>query len=168
MNEGKAAYELLQAKLLQYLHSRDKAAELKKQKALDMIGDLRTEGAGPDTDLSQLTLTQMHVLHEIAGGENANVTQIANHIGVTKGGVSKAVAKLIQAGLAAEAPRHGSKREIHYLVTPRGEQIAQVHDKLHQLLEKKHFGLYSTYSGEELSVIARFLDDLTRLNEEPL
>ncbi|MFS0840270.1 MarR family winged helix-turn-helix transcriptional regulator [Paenibacillus sp. 1P03SA] len=168
MNEGTAEHELLQAKLLQYLHSRDKAAELKKQKAFDMIGDLRTEETGPAADLSQLTLTQMHVLHEIAGGENANVTQIANRIGVTKGGVSKAVAKLIQSGLAAEAPRHGNKREIHYLVTPQGEQIAHVHDKLHRLLEEKHFGLYCTYSGEELSVITRFLDDLTRLNEEPL
>ncbi|EGL20273.1 MULTISPECIES: MarR family transcriptional regulator [unclassified Paenibacillus] len=168
MNDGKAAYELLQAKLLQYLHSRDKAAELKKQKAYDMIGGLQKDGAERNADLSQLTLTQMHVLHEIASGENANVTQIANHIGVTKGGVSKAVAKLIQAGLAAEAPRPGSKREMHYLVTPLGEQIARVHDKLHRLLEEKHFKLYSTYSGEELSVIVRFLDDLTRLNEKPL
>lgn len=168
MDNRKELYELTQAKLLNYLHSRDKAVDFKKEKAFSIIAEMNAISQDQEIDISHLTLTQIHVLHEISVKENPNVTLISNIIGVTKGGVSKAVSKLIQWGLVKEVTNRSSKREIHYKLTQQGEKLSFVHEKLHQNLKEKYIKLYEGYSEEEISIIQRFLDDLTQLNEEPL
>ena len=168
MDTRKALYELTQAKLLDYLHSRDKAVDFKKEKAFAIIEEMNVVSQDQEIDISHLTLTQIHVLHEISEKENTNVTLISNIIGITKGGVSKAVSKLIQWGLVHEVANGSSKREIHYKLTQQGVKLSFVHEKLHQSLKVKYTKLYEGYSEEEMSIIQRFLDDLIQLNEEPL
>ncbi|MBN3526794.1 MarR family transcriptional regulator [Paenibacillus apiarius] len=169
MEERSMLKNRVYANLADYLHTRDRSAEFKREKALAIIEQQsEADQEAVCLHLDKLTLTQLHVLHEIGKCPDSNVTFISNHINVTKGGVSKAVAKLIAWGLVREHYRADNKKEIYYRLTTEGEKLAYVHDELHQQLENKHKDLLERYTEEELRVIASFLKDLTELNSSPL
>ncbi len=169
MEERNMLKNKVYANLVDYLHTRDKSAEFRREKALAIIEEQNyADKKEVYLHLDKLTLTQLHVLHEIGERPDSNVTFISNQINVTKGGVSKAVAKLIAWELIQEHFRADNKKEIYYRLTEEGEKLAFVHARLHQQLENKHEELLERYSEEELKVIASFLTDLTQLSSSPL
>lgn len=169
MNEHETACSKLYASLLDYLQTRDKSSEHKRAKALSIIEEQGFENRQTIyQNYKKMTLTQFHVLHEIGLHPLSNVTLISNQINVTKGGVSKAIAKLLQWGLVEEYHSPDNKKEIYYQLTAEGTHLASVHDKLHHILEERHFQIFSNYTTEELNIIQRFLSELTAMNKMPL
>ena len=64
--------------------------------------------------------------------ENPNVTAIAGHMGMTKGGISKNIKKLIEAGLVNTYQAENNNRKKFYNLTNEEKKIYDKHKIAHK------------------------------------
>ena len=109
-------------------------------------------------DLRKYNNSELHIIAAIGDLENPNVTAIAQHMGMTKGGISKNIKKLTNLGLIDSYQADGNNRKVFYKLTASGEDVYKKHDIAHKNWTERDNSFFANYSEEEQGVIADFLE----------
>lgn len=111
--------------------------------------------------------SELHVIAAIGDLENPNVTAIAVHMGMTKGGISKNIKKLIDAGLVNSYQAENNNRKIFYRLTDEGKKIYDQHAIAHKNWTRRDNAFFSQFSDAEINNVADFLEKfIAHLDEE--
>jgi DNA-binding MarR family transcriptional regulator len=76
----------------------------------------------------QIHSTEIHTVQAIGENEDVSLTQLAKHMGVTKGALSQTVAKLTRKGLVTKRLAPGNAREIRVALTDSGWTAHRNHE----------------------------------------
>ncbi len=118
-------------------------------------------------ELRQYNSSELHIIAAIGDLENPNVTAIAEHMGMTKGGISKNIKKLIEAGLVSTYQAENNNRKIFYNLTNEGMEIYAKHEIAHKNWIERDNAFFSQFSDGEINSVADFLEKfIAHLNEE--
>ena len=105
--------------------------------------------------------SEIHTIVAIGKNPGSNMTELAEIMDITKGGVQKFVKKLLAKDLIYKTQLPDNKKEFIYGLTKKGN-IAY---KMHEAFEQKHFGkiyeIMDAMEEKELQVLEAFL---TKLN----
>ncbi|OVE65875.1 hypothetical protein CCS79_21195 [Clostridium diolis] len=83
------------------------------------------------------TLTECHILQTLNKSGSMTGSQLAKSHSMTPGGMTKALSKLLEKGLASKEVYSNNRKEIYYSLTSSGKQIVEIHEVLHkEILEK--------------------------------
>ncbi|MDE6723865.1 MAG: MarR family transcriptional regulator, partial [Eubacterium sp.] len=111
--------------------------------------------------------SELHIIAAIGDLENPNVTAIAKHMGMTKGGISKNIKKLIDAGLVNTYQAENNNRKIFYKLTDEGKKIYDKHNIAHKNWIERDNNFFSQFSDDEINDVAGFLERfIAHLDEE--
>lgn len=117
--------------------------------------------------LPRMSISGLHVLDVIeAHPDGIKGIDIARELGITKGTVSKITRKLLEQELIRKVQRPDNLKEIYFLATPLGAELAGLHRLFHQEQDKKAMALLSGYDAASLEIVADFLEKLADLRQE--
>lgn len=118
-------------------------------------------------ELRKYNSSELHIIAAIGDLENPNVTAIAAHMGMTKGGISKNIKKLMEAGLVNTYQAENNNRKIFYSLTDEGKKIYDKHEIAHKNWIERDNTFFSQFSDDEINNVADFLESfIAHLNEE--
>jgi DNA-binding MarR family transcriptional regulator len=116
--------------------------------------------------LPGMSVSGLHVLDVIqAHDEGIKGIDIARKLKITKGAVSKITRKLLEQGLIRKEQRPDNLKEIYFLPTPLGAELAELHRLFHEEQDKKAMQLFSGYDAASLAIVADFLEKLASLRQ---
>ena len=107
--------------------------------------------------LDEYGYSETHCIDSIGRLELPNVTKVAEHMGMTRGAISKMTKKLLSKGLIEKYTRETNKKEIYFRLTEQGEVLFEEHDKRHRLWERRDIEFLSRYSKEDVETVYRFM-----------
>lgn len=118
-------------------------------------------------ELRKYNSSELHIIAAIGDLENPNVTAIAGYMGMTKGGISKNIKKLIEAGLVNTYQAENNNRKIFYNLTDEGKKIYDEHEIAHRNWTQRDNAFFAQFSDDEINSVADFLERfIAHLNEE--
>ena len=110
-----------------------------------------------DKSLRQYNSSELHIIAAIGDLEQPNVTSLAEHMGMTRGGICKNVKKLTEAGLISSYQRDGNAKNIYYRLTDAGKIIYEKHAEAHKAWLKRDVGFMESFSSEQLEQMTDFM-----------
>lgn len=122
---------------------------LQKQEALSRLSETER--------LYEYGYSELHVIAAIGDLEAPNVTSIAEHMNMTRGGISKIIKKLTMAGFIDSYQQPGNHQKIFYRLTESGRSLYAEHEARHKLWESRDGEFLSGFSEEKLKNIASFM-----------
>jgi len=99
----------------------------------------------------QIHSTEIHTVQAIGENEDMSLTQLAKHMGVTKGALSQTVAKLARKGLVVKTPAHRSAREIRLELTKKG----WIAHRSHEAFDRRILSAIEAHCGSETPTCVR-------------
>lgn len=118
-------------------------------------------------ELRKYNSSELHIIAAIGDLKNPNVTAIAAHMGMTKGGISKNIKKLIEAGLVNTYQAENNNRKIFYNLTAEGKKIYDKHEIAHNNWIERDNTFFAQFSDDEINRVADFLESfITHIDEE--
>ncbi|WP_068792950.1 MarR family transcriptional regulator [Brevibacillus laterosporus] len=139
-------------KLQKLLHQHEESLKQRRTGLLNSIRDL-------DRLTGELTLSELHVIACIGKQGQVNVTAISQEMDMTRGAISKISTKLLQRGYLVKKQRADNQKEVHFQLTPMGDEIFRLHEELHEQAERRIERFLQKYSSSELAFIDRLLSD---------
>ena len=109
-------------------------------------------------ELRKYNNSELHIIAAIGDLESPNVTAIAQHMGMTKGGISKNIKKLINAGLVDTYQADNNNRKVFYSLTDDGKKIYDKHAIAHKNWIERDNSFISQFSEDKISIVAEFLE----------
>ena len=140
--------ELLLKELALMLERQDMLSKLSEGKCLDEYGDSET-----------------HCIDYIGRLELPNVTKIAEHMGMTRGAISKMTKKLLAKGLIEKYTLESNKKEVYFKLTDLGKMLFEEHEKRHKRWEKRDMEFLSHYSTEDVKTVYQFMKEFNHYLE---
>ena len=104
-----------------------------------------------------LTPSEIHTVVAIAKNQNMNVTELAAHLGITKGAVSQMLNKIEKKGLIQRKKKGDNAREINLILTKDGQKAYEGHEQFHYDL---YVEFIRSFSIEEFAMLAQVTDKL--------
>ena len=117
------------------------------------------ENVKTDYSFSDLSITLMNYLETIAKLDNPSVSELAVALHLTKSTVSINLDKLIEKEYIKKIQSDKDKRVMFLHLTPKGEQVNQLHDEVHKQIA---FSFSEKLSSAELEILRILFDKLTR------
>lgn len=117
---------------------------------------------GHEELFADINLTEVHCINWIGVIDHANVTKIANEMGMTRGAISKVARKLAGKGLVESYQEPTNNKEIYFRLTDAGRPLYDAHKTCHELARREKLALLAAYGDDEQAVILRFLGDINR------
>ena len=140
--------ELLLKELALMLERQDMLSKLTEGKCLDEYG-----------------YSEKHCIDYIGRLELPNVTKIAEHMGMTRGAISKMTKKLLTKGLIEKYTLESNKKEVYFKLTDLGKTLFEEHAKRHKRWEKRDMEFLSHYSTEDVKTVYRFMKEFNHYLE---
>ena len=113
--------------------------------------------------LKDYAYTEMHCIDSIGKIENPNVTKIAQHLNLTKAGVSKIIKKLIKKKSIEIYKSPDNKKETYYKLTEIGMEVFNKHLKMHANWCEKDKAFFKQFNKKELEITFEVLNKYTKL-----
>lgn len=110
-----------------------------------------------DEKLHGYNYSEIHTIAAIGDLTEPNVTQIANHMNVTKGAISKIAKKLLEQNLIEAYQRDGNKQKIFFRLTESGQFLYDEHAKRHNLWLKRDHAFIKRFDAETVEQIEKFM-----------
>ena len=107
------------------------------------------------------TLTQLHLVTAIKEQGMANNTFLSGRLNVSMPAITKAVKKLLDHGVIQKTQRAGNSKELYYKLTENGEELAMIHERLHEQARNRYFRILDRFNNHELETITTFLNGVT-------
>lgn len=118
-------------------------------------------------ELRKYNNSELHIIAAIGDLESPNVTAIADYMGMTKGGISKNIKKLMDAGLVSTYQAENNNRKIFYKLTDEGKKLYDKHDIAHKNWTRRDNTFFSQFSDDEINNVADFIENfIAHLDEE--
>lgn len=115
--------------------------------------------------LPKISIVGLHILTALLTEEQTGIT-LADELGVTRGGVTRAAKKLVAMGLVISHHRSTDKKKVYYQLTPAGQEIALQHQKMHEAINAQFAEeIGQRYNLGQLKLISQFLDDVQKLED---
>lgn len=115
-----------------------------------------------ETQLAGYKPAEVHTIQYIGQHPEANVTQIAADLFVTRGAVSKLTRRLITRDLITRHQKPGNQKEIYFQLTPSGQAIYAQHEQLDNAFRKRDQPVFDQADPQQLTAV---LDFLTMYNQ---
>lgn len=106
-------------------------------------------------------LSEIHVIDLITHIKSPNVTTIAANLNMTRGAVSKIMARLMTRGDVVSFQEPDNQKNVYFRLTERGEIVQNVHRLFHERARTHVKEFFSRYSPQELQIIEMFMSDVT-------
>ena len=111
--------------------------------------------------------SEVHCIEYIGRNEDPNVTKLAESFFMTTGAISKLTAKLINKGVIESYRKPENQKEIYFRLTEKGQEIYEIHKKLHGEFQKRDQSVFQQVTEEQFDSMLRFVDQYNRhLDEE--
>lgn len=107
-----------------------------------------------------LNLSDLHMIACIGDHEPINVTTLSEKLNLTKGSITRISGKLLEQSLIRREQLNDNKKEVFFRLTPRGEQLHIIHDRLHKEVEQRFKKMLDKYTPEQLAFAKELLQDL--------
>lgn len=108
--------------------------------------------------IPKLSVVAFHILDVLSSHKELNGIEIAELLGVTRGGVSRATQRLQKEELIVALHHPDNKKNIYYQLTVKGQKMESLHQQMHtELYEEIQTKISSKFSVEELNIIIHFL-----------
>lgn len=114
-----------------------------------------------DSIIQDWTLTQLHIASAIKAQGSANNTSLSKMLNVSKPAITKAIRKMLEKNVVVESRQKENQKEVYYLLTDYGEQLANIHERLHEQARNRYLSLLDNFNEEELETIITFLKLVT-------
>lgn len=109
--------------------------------------------------IPKMSVISFHILDTLNKQSELTGIKIAQQLGVTRGGITRAARKMQDADLIYTTRHPDNKKNIYYRLTPKGQQLADLHSKMHaELYLQLQNKISDEFSNEELDSIIRFLE----------
>ena len=113
--------------------------------------------------------SEIHLIDAIGLEGNMTTTRLASTLGITKGGVSQTITKLMTKGLVTKSEGDGIN-EVYISLSDKGRTAYQGHRKLHESLISKMDALTSQMNDETKNALNEMIsaidEELNRLENE--
>lgn len=113
-----------------------------------------------------INTASLHLIETIGNHPDANTTELAAILGITKGAVSQMATKLRDKGLLEKQKTSGNAKEVYLVLTPDGENLRQEHDKLHQEQYEELATLMKSFSATDIRKIHLFFRSIELYMDE--
>ena len=110
-----------------------------------------------DQSLREYNNSELHIIAAIGDLEQPNVTSLADHMGMTRGGICKNVKKLTEAGLISSYQLDGNAKNIYYRLTDAGKIIYEKHAEAHEAWLARDMAFMESFSDKQLNQITAFM-----------
>ncbi|MDD6306930.1 MAG: MarR family transcriptional regulator [Clostridiales bacterium] len=118
--------------------------------------------------LDEYGYSETHCIDFIGRLELPNVTKIAEHMGMTRGAISKMTKKLLAKGLIEKYTLETNKKEIYFKLTDQGKMLFDEHAKRHRMWEKRDMEFLEKYGKEEVDVLYKFMKEFNGYLEQQI
>ena len=108
--------------------------------------------------LDEYGYSETHCIDYIGRLELPNVTKVAEHMGMTRGAISKMTKKLLAKGLIEKYTLETNKKEVYFKLT----------DQRHKRWEKRDMEFLARYSVEDVRTVSRFMTEFNGYLEEQI
>ncbi|WP_154835796.1 MarR family transcriptional regulator [Staphylococcus pasteuri] len=122
--------------------------------------------------LKEYKSSEVHCIEAIHDLKNPNVKSLTEQLFMTRGAISKLTKRLQTKSLIESYRSDSNKKEIYFLLTPKGQQVYNTHQQLHAKFEARDRVVFDNLSQEEFDSIYQFierynnhLDDEIKKNE---
>lgn len=143
--------ELLLKEIALMLERQDMLSKLTESQCLDEYG-----------------YSETHCIDFIGRLELPNVTKVAEHMGMTRGAISKMTKKLLAKGLIEKYTLETNRKEVYFRLTEQGKLLFEEHDKRHKRWEKRDMEFLSRYSKEDVKTVYRFMREFNEYLENQI
>lgn len=109
--------------------------------------------------LDEYGYSETHCIDFIGRLELPNVTKVAEHMGMTRGAISKMTKKLLTKGLIEKYTLETNKKEIYFRLTEQGQILFDEHEKRHKRWEKRDMEFLARYPKEEVEILNGFMKE---------
>lgn len=104
-----------------------------------------------------ITASEIHTIEVVGNHPEANLTELAEARGMTKGALSKQLSKLEKTGYVSRYRTADNKKECYFHLTDLGAAAYEGHYNWHEKNDSKTYEKYRKYSQEERQLILEFL-----------
>ena len=111
-----------------------------------------------DQSLREYNNSELHIIAAIGDLEQPNITSLAEHMGMTRGGICKNIKKLTDAGLISSYQREGNAKNIYYRLTDLGKVIYEKHAEAHEAWLARDMAFIKGFSDEQLKQVTDFMN----------
>lgn len=116
--------------------------------------------------VEKISIVGFHILSALLANQCMTGIELSVSLGVTRGGITRAAKTLLNLEMIESYQTHQEKKKIYYQLTDNGRIVAEVHDKMHELVDEKfQQQILSNYSYDEQKLIANFLKDVNEFEE---
>ncbi|BDZ70014.1 MarR family winged helix-turn-helix transcriptional regulator [Methanobacterium petrolearium] len=109
-------------------------------------------------DLKEYTLRQLYYIELIDKNEGISVSELAKTMNVKKSTVSVAINQLIDLGIVTKIQSNDDKRFYFLELTPKGNQIMEMHKQVHKNTIKK---ILNILAPEEVESFVNIVNKIT-------
>jgi DNA-binding MarR family transcriptional regulator len=92
--------------------------------------------------------------------QDKNITQIADHLGLTKGAISQTLSRLNKKGIIIKENEPSQKNQLHIQLTEKGKMLMDHVNEFRNFLEVEFLNYLEAKSIEEKQLISDFLDTM--------
>ncbi|MCH5263770.1 MAG: winged helix-turn-helix transcriptional regulator [Lachnospiraceae bacterium] len=110
-----------------------------------------------DPSLRGYNNSELHIIAAIGDLEQPNVTSLADHMGMTRGGICKNIKKLSEAGLISSYQKDGNVKNIYYRLTAAGERMYEKHAEAHKAWIARDMNFIEGFSDRQLNQVTDFM-----------
>jgi len=102
--------------------------------------------------------SEIHFIDAIEPGDELNVSQLSEKLGVTHGAITQIADKLIKKKLVEKYKKEGNKKEVYIRLTPDGEIAYENHENFHEEINKKLIEYLDNLSETQMDVLFGLID----------
>ena len=109
--------------------------------------------------LDEYGYSETHCIDFIGRLTLPNVTKVAEHMGMTRGAVSKLTKKLLAKGLIGKYTLETNHKEVYFRLTEAGKELFDEHARRHERWERRDMEFLERYPEEEIVIVRRFMQE---------
>ena len=110
-------------------------------------------------ELSDFKSSEIHLIAYVGKHEDPNVTQLADALNMTLGGVTKLAQKLVKKNLIRSYKKNTNKKEIYFELTEDGKKLFAIHEKLHEEFYMRDKEMLEKLPDDVATAVLKFADD---------